>query len=94
MPAMLIEGSFDSRALANMSIALDRVCERAAHGQEHSVRRRVAKQIIKCARSGKTTLGELTAAGRRALIETVPTPKQPLRDHEALSQAGEALLRS
>ena len=69
---MLIEGSFDSCALATMNIALDRVCEKAAHGQEHSVRKRVARQIIKCARSGRTTLGDLTAAGRRALIETVP----------------------
>lgn len=69
---MSIEGSFDSRALANMNIALDRVCERTVRGQEHSVRKRVAKQIIKCARSGRTTLGDLTAAGRRALIEIVP----------------------
>ena len=69
---MSIEGSFDSRALANMNIALDRVCEKVARGQEHSIRKRVAKQIIKCARSGRTTLGELTAAGRRALIEIAP----------------------
>jgi hypothetical protein len=69
---MLIEGAFDSRALANMNIALDRVCDKAAHGQDHSVRKRVAKQIVKCARSGRTTLGELTAAGQRALIEVLP----------------------
>ncbi len=72
---MLIEGTFDSRALANMNIALDRVCEKVRGGETHSVRRRVAKQIIKCARSGRTTLGDLTAAGRRALIEVVPVPK-------------------
>jgi len=72
---MSIEGSFDSRAIANMNIALDRVCERSERGQEHSVRKRVAKQIIKCARSGRTTLGDLTAAGRRALIEIVPNAK-------------------
>ncbi len=72
---MSIEGSFDTRALANMNIALDRVCERTARGQEHSVRKRVARQIIKCARSGRTTLGDLTAAGRRALIEIVPNAK-------------------
>jgi hypothetical protein len=72
---MLIERSFDSRALANMNIALDRVCEKAARGHEHSVRKRVARQIIKCARSGRTTLGDLTAAGRRALLEIVPNAK-------------------
>jgi hypothetical protein len=75
---MLIEGAFDSRTLANMNVALDRVCEKAAHGEDHLVRKRVAKQIIKCARSGKITLGELTAAGQRGLIAALPTP----RDHE------------
>lgn len=73
---MLIEGAFDSRTLANMNVALDRVCEKAADGEDHSVRKRVARQIIKCARSGKTTLGELTAAGQRGLIKALPTPKQ------------------
>ena len=72
---MLIEGAFDSRALANMNIALDRVCDKLANGQKHSVRKRIAKQIVKCARSGRTTLGDLTAAGRRALIEIVPAPR-------------------
>ncbi len=72
---MLIEGAFDSRALANMNIALNRVCEKVIGGEKHSVRKRVAKQIVKCARDGRTTLGDLTAAGRRALIEVVPAPK-------------------
>jgi hypothetical protein len=39
------------------------------------VRRRVAKQIVKCARRGKTTLGELTAAGQRGLITLLPSPQ-------------------
>jgi hypothetical protein len=71
----MIEGTFDSRTLANMNVALDRVCERVANGEKHSVRRRVAKQIIKCASSGKTTLGQLTAAGRRALVSLATLPK-------------------
>ena len=65
---MLIEGALDSRTLANMNGALDRVCEKAAHGEDHSVRKRVARHIVKCARNGKTSLGELTAAGQRGLI--------------------------
>jgi hypothetical protein len=72
---MLIDGAFDSRTLANMNVALDRVCEKAAHGEDHAVRRRVAKQIVKCARSGKITLGELTAAGQRGLITSLPGSK-------------------
>jgi hypothetical protein len=70
---MLIDGAFDSRTLANMNVALDRVCEKAAQGEDHAVRKRIARQIVKCARSGKTTLGELTAAGQRGLITVLPT---------------------
>ena len=73
---MLIERAFDSRTLANMNVALDRACEKAAHGEEHLVRKRVAKQIIKCARNGKPTRGELTAAGQRGLIRALPTPTE------------------
>jgi len=69
---MSIEGAFNSRTLANMNVALDRVCEKAANGEEHSVRKRVARHIIRCARSGKTTLSELTAAGQRGLIKMLP----------------------
>jgi len=72
---MLIGRAFDSRALANMTVALDRVFEKAAGGGDHATRKRVAKQIIKCARNGRTTLGELTAAGRRALTGIVPRSK-------------------
>jgi hypothetical protein len=72
---MLIEGAFDSRTLANMNVALDRVCEKATQGEDHAVRKRVAKQIIKCARNGKTTLGELTAAGQRGLFIALATPE-------------------
>jgi len=64
----MIEGDFDSWTLANMNAALDLVCEKIPHGEEHAVRKRIAKQIIRCAKSGKTTLSELTAAGQRALI--------------------------
>ena len=65
----MIAGKFDSRTFANMNVALDRVCEKVPHGEDHVVRKRVAKQIIKCATSGRTTLSDLTAAGQRALIK-------------------------
>ncbi|WP_425112673.1 hypothetical protein [Bradyrhizobium sp.] len=73
---MLIEGTFDSRTLANMEVALDRVCETVAEGNSHAVRKRIAEHIIRCARDGRTTLGELTAAGERAL---------PVRNNKAAS---------
>ena len=65
----MIEERFDSRTLANMNVALDRICDHAAHGREHATRKRVARYIIKCARSGRTTLGELTDAGQQALAK-------------------------
>jgi hypothetical protein len=64
----MIEGTFDSRTLARMNLALDRVCQTVVGGEAHSVRKRVARRIIKCARSGKTTVEELTNAGERAVI--------------------------
>jgi hypothetical protein len=70
----LIEGAFDSRALANMNIVLDRVCAKAEMAR--STRRASASPGKSSnARSGRTTLGDLTAAGRRALIEIVPAPR-------------------
>jgi hypothetical protein len=65
----MIEERFDSRTLAAMNFALDRVCADALHGEEHDTRKRVARYIIKCARSGRTTLPELTEAGRQALAK-------------------------
>lgn len=76
---MLIDGAFESRVLANMNAALDRVCEQAARGQEHSVRKRVANEIIKCARSGKTALDDLMEAGRRGLAKTKPQRSKSVR---------------
>jgi hypothetical protein len=63
----MIEGSFEPRTLANMNVALDRVCRKIPSGEEHNVRKRVAKAIVQCARSGKTTLGALTEAGAKEL---------------------------
>ena len=63
----MIEGDFDSRTLANMNVALDRVCGRSPIGEHHELRKHVAQSIIRCAKSGRTTLGALTEAGERAL---------------------------
>jgi hypothetical protein len=64
----LIEGScFDDRTLANMNVALDRVCGRTATGEQHEVRKRIAQAIVRCAKSGRITLGALTEAGEKAL---------------------------
>lgn len=64
---MIIEGSFAPRTLANMNVALDRVCSKTPSGERHNVRKRVAKAIVQCARRGATTLRALTEAGTKEL---------------------------
>jgi hypothetical protein len=64
---MMIEGNFDARTLANMNVALDRVCGKSPSGERHEVRKRVARAIVRCAKSGKFTLGALTEAGEKAM---------------------------
>lgn len=49
----MIEDRFDARTLANMSVALERVCQQRPDGDDHKVRRRVAQRIIQCAKMGK-----------------------------------------
>ena len=66
----MFAGSFDSRTLANMEVALERACKNLATGaEEHRVRRHIASKILKCAESGDKTLAGLTEAGRAAVAE-------------------------
>jgi multimeric flavodoxin WrbA len=67
---MIIDNRFDDRTLANMKVALDRVCGTSLHGERHDVRKRVAQAIIRCARDGKTTLGSLTEVAESALARS------------------------
>jgi hypothetical protein len=64
----MIEDGFDARTLANMTVALERVCQRRPDGEDHKIRRRVARRIIQCAKMGKKTLGELTKAGEGFVV--------------------------
>lgn len=62
----MIEDKFDARTLANMSVALERVCQQRHDGEDHKVRKRVAQRIIQYAKTGKRTLAALTKAGKFA----------------------------
>jgi hypothetical protein len=64
---MTVKGSFEPRALANMTAALGGVCKQTPTGERHSVRKRVAKAIVQCARRGEVSLGALTLAGAKAI---------------------------
>jgi hypothetical protein len=71
----MIEGKFDSKTLAAMNAALDRICEQTHHGERHSVRKRIARQIIRSAEDGRTTLTELVAAAEQTIDELAPAAK-------------------
>ena len=66
----MIQGDFDERTQANMEIALERACANLPAGmQGHDARKFVAQRIIGYAKRGDATLTELTAAGKRAVVE-------------------------
>lgn len=66
---------FDERTLANMDVVLDEICRELPHGGDHESRKFIAEQLIKTVRDGKTSLGELTYAGRHALVQLQNRPK-------------------
>ena len=68
-------GEFPERVQANMDVILDQVCAELPNGGDHQSRRYVAEQLIQAARQGKITLGELTSAGRRAIVYLKNAPK-------------------
>ena len=67
----MIEDEFNSRTVANMAVALDRVCRKLADGEDHATRVRVAEAILDAARAGHCSLGDLEASARKALIRPV-----------------------
>jgi hypothetical protein len=72
----MIQGDFDRRTLAKMEVALDRVCANTPLGEQHDVRKRIARAIVIRAKSGDATVGALAEAGERALARlSVPTSK-------------------
>ena len=73
----MIEGEFDERTLADMTVALERACAQLPQGQDgHEARKFVAKRIISAARNGEDTLTALTAAGKHAIVELLAKPER------------------
>ncbi len=60
---------FDERTQANMDVVLEEICSELPNGGDHDSRKFIAEQLMQAARGGKTTLGELTHVGRRALAQ-------------------------
>lgn len=61
---------FDKRIQANMNVVLEDVCrDLSKHGGDHESRKYIAEQLIEAASAGKTTLADLEAIARRALLD-------------------------
>jgi hypothetical protein len=59
---------FDERVQANMDVVLEEVWAELPNAGDHESRKFIAKHLIQCARSGKTTLGDLMCALRSVKI--------------------------
>ena len=62
---------FDQSTIANMTAALDYVCKKIPTEKDSAhLRKQIADEIIRCARSRKHTLGALQEAGLSVLQVT------------------------
>jgi hypothetical protein len=62
---------FDQSTIANMTAALDYVCKKIPTSTDSAqLRKRIADEIIHCARSGKRNLVDLQEAGLSVLKAT------------------------
>ena len=62
---------FDQSTIANMTAALDYVCKKIPTEKDSThLRKQIADEIIRCARSGKHTLAALQEAGLSILKVT------------------------
>lgn len=62
---------FDHLTMVNMDAVLEDVCRQMKHGGDHESRKFVAERLIECARDGRTTLTDLSAAAGLALRELI-----------------------
>jgi ketopantoate reductase len=67
---------FDQSTIANMTAALDFVCKKiSADRDSNELRKRIADELMRCARVGRHTLVDLERAGMKVLEETAkPKP--------------------
>ena len=72
----MIFDRFDGRTLANMEVALDRICKGGPEGEDHELRSFIADSLVQCAKKGRTTLGALAEAGEAALARWSKNMKQ------------------
>jgi hypothetical protein len=62
---------FDQSTIANMTAALDFVCKKiSADGDSNELRKRIADELMRCARTGSKTLADLKNAGMKTVEDT------------------------
>ena len=72
----MIADNFDARTMANMEVALERMCERFPRElASHEARKEVAVALLHSAREGHRNLGPLNAAAKRAAQRIVSSPR-------------------
>ena len=72
---MIVE-QFDRRTMAAIEVALEKACAYWPSGGKHNLRKRVAQSIIRCAKSGNTSLDALTDAGESARAQLSQSGKR------------------
>jgi hypothetical protein len=65
--------------MAAMELALERACGRWPYGGKYNVRKRVAQSIIRYAKTGKTSLDALTAAGECAVAQLSQSTRRSVK---------------
>ena len=67
---------FDRSTIANMTAALDFVCKKiSADEDSNELRKRIADELMRSARTGRQTLAELENTGMK-IVEDAAKPKR------------------
>jgi hypothetical protein len=67
---------FDQTTIANMTAALDFVCKKIpADKDTDELRKRVADELVRCARTGRRSLVDLQQDGLKVMEETLRPPR-------------------
>jgi len=72
----MIAEDFDTRTMANIEVALERMCQRFPRQlASHEARKKVAVALLDSAHEGQRQLGSLNAVAERAARQIVGSPR-------------------
>jgi hypothetical protein len=68
---------FDQSTIANMTAALDYVCKKIpAEHDSNELRKQIADELIRCARTGRRSVIDFQQAGIRVVEEMTKPPRR------------------